>query len=130
MWWVLLESACRRPEGLPPREWGAPGGRLPTAPPLACLSSWPGTASLEGMAVDVPRSQDRDSMCPAVPSDSTQHPFSPLAGAGEGRVLFGVRVCGHLLLGLRTRTTVSHPGQESATDSREVKLGWLGLRMG
>lgn len=49
---------------------------------------------------------------------------------GGGRVLFDVRVCGHLLLSLGTRTSVSHPGREGATDSREVKLGWLGLRMG
>lgn len=87
VWWVLLKSPCQRPEGLPPRGRGAPGGRLPAAPPLACLSSWPGTASLEGMAVDVSRSQDRDSMYPAVPSDSTQRPFSPLAGGWGARLV-------------------------------------------
>lgn len=102
---------------------------MPAAPPLACLSSWPGTASLEGMAIDVPGSQDRDSVCPAVHQTAPGVPSVPWRGGGD-RVLFGVRVCGHLLLGLGTRTSVSHPGRESATDSREVKLGWLGLRMG
>ena len=56
-------------------------------------------------------------------------PLVPWWGGGGGRVLIDVRVCGDLLLGLGTRTSVSHPVSESATDSREVKLGWLGLRM-
>ena len=99
LWVRVLGGAVRRyrqrPEGLPPRERGAPGGVC--LPPLPCTPAFLHPASLQ-----FPR----------------------------GRVLFSVRVCGHLLLGLWGPGPVSHPGQESAAGSREVKLGWLGLRMG
>lgn len=98
--WVRVSGGAvrryrQRPEGLPPRERGAPGGVC--LPPLPCTPAFLHPASLQ-----FPR----------------------------GRVLFSVRVCGHLLLGLWGPGPVSHPGQESAAGSCEVKLGWLGLRMG